>query len=95
MDIDNGQKFTYKMQTLFPLQFEKQVVLAQFEVEDSGKDPDRQLLERLIKNLGLSRFQILQEIKKYSDDQRKNSILGALDYDQLTRQAEEKNIEKA
>ena len=44
------------MQTLFPIIFEKQVVLAQFEIEDSGKDPDRQLLERLIKNLGLSRF---------------------------------------
>ena len=41
MDIDNGQQFTYQMQTLFPIEFEKQVVLAQFEVEDSGKDPDR------------------------------------------------------
>jgi len=28
MEIDNGQQFTYQMQTLFPLQFEKQVVLA-------------------------------------------------------------------
>lgn len=62
MDIDNGQQFTYQMQTLFPIEFEKQVLLAQFEVEDSGRDPERQLLERLIKNLGLNRFKVLQEI---------------------------------
>ena len=95
LDIDNGQQFAYQMQGLFPIEFEKQVVLAQFEVEDSGKDPDRQLLERLIKNLGLSRFQVLQEIERYAEQMRKNSILSSLSHETQLRQAEDAMLENA
>ena len=28
LEIDNGQQFTYQMQTLFPIEFEKQVISA-------------------------------------------------------------------
>ena len=56
-------------------------MLAQYDVEDSGKDPDRQLIERLVKNLGFARDEILRELARYSEKQRRNSILGALGYD--------------
>ena len=67
----------------------------QFDVEDTGRDPDRQLLERLIKNLGLSRYEILREISQYSEKQRRNSILGALGYDTQLRKAEDEAIENS
>ena len=92
-ELDASQQFTYQIQTFFPDKFEQQVVLAQFDVEDSGKDPDKQLLERLIKNLGLSRYEILREMSKYSEKQRRNSIIGALGYDAQIRKAEEENID--
>ena len=56
-------------------------MLSQFDVEDSGKDPDRQLIERLVKNLGFSRDEILRELARDAEKQRRNSILGALGYD--------------
>ena len=55
------------MQTLFPIEFEKQVLESQFENEDTGRDPDRQLMERLVKNLELSRFEVLNEVAKYAE----------------------------
>lgn len=92
-ELDNSQQFTYQIQVFFPEKFEEQVMQAQFDVEDTGKDPDRQLLERLVKNLGLSRYEILQEMSKYTEKQRRNSILGALGYDAQIRQAEDESIE--
>lgn len=71
------------------------MLLCQFEHEDTGKDPDRQLLERLVKSLGLSRHQILTEIADYSSKQLKNSILGALGYNTQIRKAENDVIENA
>ena len=93
LDIDNGQQFTYQMQSLFPDRFESQVMQGQFDIEDTGRDPDRQLLERLVKNLGLSRYDILKEISQYSEKQRRNSILGALGYNTQLRKAEDEGIE--
>ena len=92
IDIDSGQQFNYQMQTRFPIEFERQVVLGQYDVEDSGKDPDRQLIERLVKNLGLSRDEILRELSRYAEKQRRNSILGALGYDAQIGKAEDEHI---
>ena len=68
MDIDLGQQFAYQMQSFFPVEFEKQVIDMMYDVEDTGHNPDKQLIDRLIRNLGLSRSEILNEISKYGDE---------------------------
>jgi hypothetical protein len=40
LDVDNGQKFTFALQSYFPGEFQKQVMVMQFEKEDSGFTPD-------------------------------------------------------
>ena len=69
--------------------------MGQYDVEDTGKDPDRQLIERLVKNLSFSRNDVLREISEYAEKQRRNSILGALGYDSAINKAENENIESA
>lgn len=49
-----------------------------FDWEDSGHKTDAQILERLTKNLGLSKDKMIEELSKHSADQRQNSILNAL-----------------
>ena len=69
--------------------------MGQYDVEDTGKDPDKQLIERLVKNLSFSRDEVLREISKYAEQQRRTSILGALGYNSATNKAENENIENA
>ena len=84
LDIDMGQRFTYQLQSLFPTAFERQVIASVWEREDTGQNADRQLLERFKRSseLGLTRLEILQEMALYAEQQRRNSILGALNYDE-------------
>ena len=68
----------------FPTAFERQVIASVWEREDTGQNADRQLLERFKRSseLGLTRLEILQEMALYAEQQRRNSILGALNYDE-------------
>ena len=63
--------------------------------EDTGQNPDKQLIERLTRNLGLSRIEVLQEMSRYAEQQRRNSILGALSYDVNTQKNEDAALEDA
>ena len=49
-----------------------------FDWEDSGFQTDQQIIERLSRNLGLTKDQLLEEMGRYSTISRKQSILGAL-----------------
>ena len=59
LDVDMGQQFNYQMQTFFPVEFEKQVIAMMYDYEDAGANPDKQLMDRFVRNLGLSRNEIL------------------------------------
>jgi hypothetical protein len=41
-----------------------------FDWEDSGHKTDAQILERLTKNLGLSKDKMIEELSRHSADQR-------------------------
>jgi hypothetical protein len=78
IDIDDGTKFSFALQSFFPGRFQQQVMSMQFQAEDSGFNPGGQLIERLQKGLQISQSELLRTIQEYANKIRRNSIVGTL-----------------
>lgn len=70
--------FTYQLQTFFPSKFEKQVRAMTFDWEDTGANPDIQIIDRLTRSLALNKDQMIQKMAETAAEYRNASLLNAL-----------------
>ena len=86
IEIDNSHSFTYQIQVYFPTHFQKQVLRTQFDWYDSGSiesggtaaDTEVDIVDKITRNLGINKEQVVNTMSKYSEVERKKSILGQI-----------------
>ena len=81
-DQDDGAQAAYYVETQFPCRFEKQAFALQFDWIDSGEltqaDTDILLIQKLTQELNLDKNEMLQQMAKQAETERKKSILGRI-----------------